>query len=157
VCAHAPKVWAALVLVSHLLVGVLGAGPTVQPIEDVVIKACSANDLPNSCGQNVFTSCQDGTVHLVLGHSDETLLSSLSVERDSITPSISASSSSLRDVVVETISGQKVITICPRGKQSGRTSVTIKVTDGLGKSITTDFAIIVQPLAPVLDDVGPTR
>lgn len=155
--ASAPGPCVSLILASRLLVGVLG-GPTIQPIEDVVIKACSDTSVASmACGQNVYTACQDGTVHLVLGHSDETLISSLQVERTSVTPTISAQSSPLRDVLIETLRGQRVITVCPRGKESGRSSVTIRVTDGQGVSVTTEFAIVVQPLTPVLDDVGPTR
>jgi hypothetical protein len=148
---------AAYVLLAVALTGrALAAGPTLQPVPDVVIKACG-NPLVATMSCPAASSCQDGEAHMVLGHSDPTLLNSLIVTIESLAPAIGTPASPLRDAVVRTVSGQRVISVCPKGKASGRTIVYIKVTDGNGQFILTDFAVVVQALTPVFDDAGPTR
>jgi len=147
---------AAYALLAVALAGrALAAGPTLQPVPDVVIKACG-NPLVATMSCPAASSCQDGEAHMVLGHSDPTLLNSLTVTIERLSPDITPASP-LRDAVVRTVSGQRVISVCPRGKASGRTIVYIKVTDGNGQFILTDFAVVVQALTPVFDDAGPTR
>ena len=162
---HSQRLWQSHVCPSHRLPGLLlaslllagaMAGPTLQAMEDVVIKAC-ANAAVAALQCPAASSCQDGEAQLVLGHSDPTLIGSLLVSIQTISPSLSSADSPLRDVVVRLISGQKVVTVCPRGKAYGRSTIFLKVTDAEGKSILTNFGIVVQPLAPVFDDAGPTR
>jgi hypothetical protein len=148
---------AAYALLAAALAGrALAAGPTLQLVPDVVIKACG-NPLVATMECPAASSCQDGEVHLVLGHSDPTLLDSLTVTIESTSPIRGTPTSSLREALVRKVSGQNVISVCPKGKASGRTTVYIKVIDTKGQFIQADFAVVVQALTPVFDDAGPTR
>lgn len=145
-----------LLFASFLMASARAAGPTLQAMEDVVIKAC-ADSTVQALQCPAASSCQDGEAQLVLGHSDPDLIGSLIVSVQTITPALATLDSPLRDVVVRSISGQKVITVCPKGKAYGRSTVNLKVADEAGNSILTEFGVVVQPLAPVFDDAGPTR
>ena len=147
---------AAFVLLTSALAARAMAGPTLQGIQDVVIKACG-DPLVRNMACPAASSCQDGEAQLVLGHTDPTLTASLIVSIQRVTPAIADPLSSLRDVVVRTVSGQKVVSVCPKGKLAGRTVVYLKITDGNGQFILSDFAVVIQPLMPVFDDAGPTR
>ena len=146
-----------LLLATGLVGGAMGAGPTLQAVEDVVIKACADPLVRTVQACPAASSCQDGEANLVLGHSDPTLIGSMVVSIQRVVPAISNPLSTVRDVVVRSVSGQKVITVCPKGKESGRSTVYIRITDTNGVSILSDFGIVVQPLSPVFDDAGPTR
>ena len=128
----------------------------IQKVEDVVIKACSDNNvrfLP--CPAD--SACNTGEAHLILDHSDPALKASLVVTIQSVSPPIVSSLSPLRDVVVRSVSGHRVISVCPRGKAYGKSTVVLTVTDTNGLSINTQFDVSVQALAPVFDDAGPSR
>ena len=146
-----------VVLASLLTKVAMGAGPTMQAVEDIVIKACADRtvDLLSQCPSP--SSCQDGEASLVLGHSDPTQIGSLDVTVLNIDPPISSTMSPLRGVVARPVSGQQVITACPKAKKYGRSNAEIKITDSSGKSIQVKISIVVQPLSPVFDDSGPTR
>ena len=148
---------AAYALLAVALTGrALAAGPTLQPVPDVVIKACgSPLEAKMTCP--AASSCQDGEAHMMLGHSDPTLLNSLVVTIQRLDPALDTQASPLRDAVVRKVSGQTVIIVCPKGKASGRTTVSVRVTDSQGQSIPTDFTVVVQSLTPVFDDAGPSR
>jgi hypothetical protein len=150
---------AAYALLAAALAGrALAEGPTLQPVPDVIIKACG-NPLVAAMACPGSISCQDGEAHLILGHSgaDKDCHDCI-VMIESVSPAIGSPQSPLRNAVVRTVSGQKKIDVCPRGKASGRTTITIRVTDPVNsKYILTDFAVVVQPLDPVFDNAGPTR
>jgi len=159
---HSVAPLAVYVLASLLAAVAMGAGPTLQAVEDIVIKACVDKTVDSLSQCPWPSSCQDGEASLVLGHSDPTQIGSLlgcvgCVQVLNIDPPISSTMSPLRGIVARPVSGQQVITACPKAKKYGRSNAEIKITDSSGKSIQVKISIVVQPLSPVFDDSGPTR
>ena len=158
---HSVAPLAVYVLASLLAEVAMGAGPTLQAVEDIVMKACADRTVDSLSQCPSPSSCQDGEASLVLGHSDPTQIGSLlvagAVQVLNIDPPISSASSPLRGIVARQVSGQQVITACPKAKKYGRSNAEIKITDSSGKSIQVKISIVVQPLSPVFDDSGPTR
>lgn len=134
----------------------MGAGPTLQKVDDIVIKACADSTvIPLQC-PSPSSSCQDGEASLVLGHSDPTKIGSLVVAVLSMDPLISSPRSPLRGLVARQVLGTWVVIACPTAKRYGRTDAEITITDG-GIVIQGKISIVVQQLKPVFDDSGPTR
>jgi hypothetical protein len=154
---HSVAPLAVYVLASLLAEVAMGAGPTLQKVDEIVIKACADSTVISLSQCPSPSSCQDGEASLELGHSDPTKIGSLVVQVFNIDPSISSGKSPLRGLVPRQVLGRQVITACPTAKKHGRTDAEIRVTDNDGKFIQVKISIVVQPLSPVFDDSGPTR
>jgi len=148
---------AVYVLASLLAEVAMGAGPTLQKVEDIVIKACAVSTVKDLPCPSPSSTCQDGEASLVLGHSDPTKIDLLEVLVLSMDPLIASPRSPLRGLVARRVLGTWVVTACPTAKRYGRTDAEITITDGAGISIPSKISIVVQQLKPVFDDSGPTR
>ena len=154
-CAVARGTWA-LVMTGLALVRVAAGGPSVQAIQDVTIKACADKKIDGFSNCPMSTTCVDGDVQLVLGHTDPTKIAGLTVTQESMTPALGTAGNPLRNLIFKPEVNMYVA--CPAFKKSGRVTVVVKIKDeSTGESITTEFAVVVEALVPVFDDAGPTR